>query len=154
MLPQVAELVAKDWEANLPGMSIEVNIGDQGAIKDVWNNREIPGDVLIRDNEARYDGTSITRGGFCNVGTAWRAVKDPAFEPWKTICGEASKALDDASSTREASFQTAYKYLRDESLMWGPFFSNVPWGIGPRVASYEPWTLVPYFTAPWTIELK
>ncbi len=153
-LPQVAELIARDWETNL-GMKVNVEIGDQAAIKDRWNNRELPGDLLIRDNEARYDGTSITRGGFANPNVAWRAVKDPRVEPWKTIADRAGIALDDINdATRHQSFNEAYEYLRDQAYYWGPFSSNVPWGVGPRLKSYEPWTLVPYFTAVWTIELK
>ena len=154
LLPQVAELVAKDWETNL-GMKVNVEIGDQAAIKDRWNNRELPGDLLIGDNEARFDGTSITRGGFANPNTAWRAVKDARVEPWKTIADRAGIALDDINeATRHQSFNEAYEYLRDQAYYWGPFSSNVPWGVGPRLKSYEPWTLVPYFTAVWTIELK
>ena len=57
-------------------------------------------------------------------------------------------------AVREQQFNDAYKFIRDESMHWGPFYANVPWGAGPRVANYEPWKLVPYFTAPWTISLK
>ena len=153
-LPQVAELVAEDWEKNL-GIKATVNVGDQSAIKAQWNNRELAGSLLIRENEARFDGTSITRGGFTNPETRWRGVKDPRIEPWKRISDRAEVALDDLNpDTRDQSFNEAYEFLRDEAYYWGPFYSNLPWGVGPRVKSYAPWTLVPYFTAIWTVELK
>ncbi|MCZ6535487.1 MAG: ABC transporter substrate-binding protein [Chloroflexi bacterium] len=153
-LPQVAELVAKDWEKNL-GIKATVNVGDQQAIKKSWNNRELAGDLLIRENEARFDGTSITRGGFTNPDIAWRGIKDPRVEPWKRIADRAGIALDDLNTeTRDKSFNEAYVFLRDEAYYWGPFYSNLPWGVGSRIKTYEPWSLVPYFTAVWTIELN
>ena len=49
-------------------------VGDAAATRQQWNNREFPGDVLVRTNEARFDGTSITQGGYLNEAIAWRAV--------------------------------------------------------------------------------
>jgi len=153
-LPQVAELVSKDWEDNL-GIKANVNVGDQQPIKKAWNNRELPGSFLLRTNEARFDGTSITRGGFADPETAWRAVKDPRIEPWKRIFDRAGIALDHINpDTRDKRFTEAYKILRDQAHWYGPFSSNVPWGLGPRIKTYEPWILVPYFTAVWTTELN
>ena len=132
-----------------------MNVGDQQAIKKSWNNRELAGDLLIRENEARFDGTSITRGGFANPDIAWRGIKDSRVEPWKRIADRVGIALDDLNpETRDQSFNDAYVFLRDEAYYWGPFYSNFPWGVGSRVKTYEPWSLVPYFTAVWTIELN
>jgi ABC-type transport system substrate-binding protein len=153
-LPQVAELIANDWEENL-GIKATVNIGDQQAIKQSWNNRELSGGLLMRENEARFDGTSLTRGGFTNPDMPWRALKDSRIEPWKSIADRVGVALDDINpDTRDQSFNDAYEYLRDEAYFWGPFSSNLPWGVGPRIKSYEPWSLVAYFTAAWSIELN
>lgn len=153
-LPKVSELVASYWKDNL-GIKVKVNVGDQQSIKKAWNNRLLAGSFLLRTNEARYDGTSITRGGYTNPNTAWRIVSDPAVEPWKSFADIANTAIGDVNTeTRAQSFTDAYKLLREEAHWYGPFSSNIPWGVGSRVKSYEPWILVPYFTAPWTIELK
>ena len=97
-LPQVAELVASAWKENL-GINATVNVGDQQSIKAAWNNRQYGGDVLIRTNEARYDGTSLVRGGYTNPDIAWRPISDPAVEPWKTIAAPVHPALNDLVGT-------------------------------------------------------
>ena len=153
-LPQVAELVASAWKENL-GINATVEVGEQQSIKAAWNNRQYGGDVLIRTNEARYDGTSLVRGGYTNPDIAWRPISDPRIEPWKTIAAPVHLALNDLNpDTRPQSFNKTYIYLRELNYTWGPFSSNVPWGVGPRIKTYQPWTLVPYFTAVWTIELN
>ena len=154
-LPQVAELMAADWKKNV-GITVDIEVGDQAAIKQQWNNRSLPGDMLIRDNEARYDGTSITTGHYCNHDARWR-VNEPETADGAARCDKIKEmALNHVVTGDEQweNFNTAYKFIRDESMHWGPFYANVPWGAGPRVANYEPWKLVPYFTAPWTISLK
>ena len=153
-LPQVAELVASAW-TDVLGANVSVNVGDQQSIKAAWNNRQYAGDVLIRTNEARYDGTSITRGSYTNPDIAWRATADSRVEPWKSIADQVHVALNDINpETRPDSFTDVYRYLQDLSYTYGPFSSNVPWGVGPRIKKYEPWTLVPYLTGIWTIELN
>ena len=154
-LPQVAELMAADWKKNV-GITVDIEVGDQAAIKQQWNNRSLPGDMLIRDNEARYDGTSITTGHYCNHDARWR-VNEPETADGAARCDKIKElALNHVSQgdVRQQQFNDAYKFIKDESMHWGPFYANVPWGAGPRVANYEPWKLVPYFTAPWTISLK
>jgi len=154
-LPQVAELMAADWKKSV-GITVDIEIGDQAAIKQQWNNRSLPGDMLIRDNEARYDGTSITTGHYCNHDARWR-VNEPETADGAARCDKIKElALNHVVTGQEQhdNFNAAYKFIKDESMHWGPFYSNVPWGAGERVANYEPWKLVPYFTAPWTISLK
>ena len=154
-LPQVAELMAADWKKNV-GITVDIEVGDQAAIKQQWNNRSLPGDMLIRDNEARYDGTSITTGHYCNHDARWR-VNEPETADGAARCDKIKElALNHVSQgdVRQQQFNDAYKFIRDESMHWGPFYANVPWGAGPRIANYEPWKLVPYFTAPWSISLK
>ena len=154
-LPQVAELMAADWKKNV-GITVDIEIGDQAAIKQQWNNRSLPGDMLIRDNEARYDGTSITTGHYCNHDARWR-VNEPETADGAARCDKIKElALNHVVTGQERhdNFNAAYQFIRDESMHWGPFSANVPWGAGPRIANYEPFVLVPYFTAPWSISLK
>ena len=154
-LPQVAELMAADWKKNV-GITVDIEVGDQAAIKQQWNNRSLPGDMLIRDNEARFDGTSITTGHYCNHDARWR-VNEPETADGAARCDKIKEmALNHVVTGDEQweNFNTAYKFIRDESMHWGPFYANVPWGAGPRIADYKPWKLVPYFTASWSISLK
>lgn len=154
-LPELAQLYHDFWEQGL-GWDIEVVVGDAAATRQAWNNREYPGNVLVRTNEARYDGTSITQGAFLNSAIAWRAIDDPVKEPWaNTTTPVVEKGLSDLNAaTRQQSYNEMYAYLHDQAYWGDGFNTNVPWGLGSDVASYEPWSLVPYVTAIWTVKLK
>ena len=156
-LPELAQLMADAWVENLL-WDVDVIVGDAAEVRQKWNNRELGGQVLVRTNEARFDGTSITTGSYNNRDIAWRLIDDPDIEPWKsTTTPVVRKALADLDpATRGDSFNEAYRYLKNENHQWSAFYSNLPWGVGPRVkpGSYQPWTLVPYVTAIWTVEIE
>lgn len=154
LLPDLAELYKDAW-ADL-GWDVKVTVGDAAATRQAWNNREYPGDVLVRTNEARYDGTSITQGAYNNKEIAWRAIDDPEKEPWaSTTTPVVIEGLSDLNpATRQQSYNEMYAYLYDQAYWGDGFNTNVPWGLGADVASYEPWSLVPYVTAIWTVKLK
>ena len=154
-LPDLAQLYKDFWNDGL-GWDVEVTVGDAAATRQKWNNREYPGDVLVRTNEGRFDGTSIAQGGFLNPNIAWRAVDNFENEPWlSTTTPVVQKGLSDLNpDTRSASYNAMYDYLQDQTHWGDGFNTNVPWGLGADVASYEPWSLVPYVTAIWTLKLK
>ncbi|MYC33494.1 MAG: ABC transporter substrate-binding protein [Chloroflexi bacterium] len=154
LLPDLAQLYQDFWGEL--GWEVEVVVGDAAATRQQWNNREFPGDVLVRTNEARFDGTSITQGGYLNPAIAWRAVDNYENEPWSsTTTPIVEQGLSDLNpATRAASYNEMYDYLQDQTYWGDGFNTNVPWGLGSDVASYEPWSLVPYVTAIWTLRLK
>ena len=154
-LPDLAQLYKDFWTEGL-GWDVDVVVGDASSTRQQWNNREFPGDVLVRTNEGRYDGTSITQGGYLNPAIAWRAVDNYENEPWaSTTTPVVEKGLSDLNpDTRAASYNAMYEYLREQAYWGDGFNTNVPWGLGSDVASYEPWSLVPYVTAIWTLRLK
>ena len=117
--PELSQLMKDAWEEEL-GFKVKVNVGDASAVRGEWNNRQLPGAVLVRTNEARFDGTSIVTGSWNNPDIAWRAIKGPDFEPWKSTSVKAALlALNDINpATRAQSFNTAYKVLKDENLWW------------------------------------
>ncbi len=155
LLPDLAQLYKDYWSDGL-GWDVSVVVGDAAATRQAWNNREYPGDVLVRTNEARFDGTSITQGGYLNKEIAWRAIDDPVLEPWASSTSPVvEKGLSDLNpATRNQSYNEMYAYLHDQAYWGDGFNTNVPWGLGSDVASYEPWSLVPYVTAIWTVKLK
>ena len=154
LLPDLAQLYKDFWDEL--GWEVEVVVGDAAATRQQWNNREFPGDVLVRTNEARFDGTSITQGGYLNPAIAWRAVDNYENEPWaSTTTPIVEEGLSDLNpDTRAASYNEMYDYLQEQTYWGDGFNTNVPWGFGADVASYEPWSLVPYVTAIWTLKLK
>ena len=154
LLPDLAQLYKDFWDEL--GWDVSVVVGDAAATRQAWNNREYPGNVLVRTNEARYDGTSITQGAFNNKAIAWRAIDDPEKEPWaSSTTPVVIEGLSDLNAaTRQQSYNEMYAYLHDQAYWGDGFNTNVPWGLGADVASYEPWSLVPYVTAIWTLRLK
>ena len=123
-LPELAQLYHDFWEEGL-GWDIDVVVGDAAATRQAWNNREYPGDVLVRTNEARYDGTSIAQGGFLNSAIAWRAIDDPTKEPWaSSTTPVVEKGLSDLNAaTRQQSYNEMYAYLYDQAY-WGDGFKH------------------------------
>ena len=111
----------------------------------------------LKLSASRSSGTSIINGGWTNPEIAWRAIEHPSLAPWNsTSVPSVENALGDINpDTRPQSFNDAYKVLKDENLWWSAFYTNLPWGVSPRIkrGSYQPWTLVPYVTAIWTVEL-
>ena len=155
LLPDLAQLYKDFWTEAL-GWDVSVVVGDAAATRQAWNNREYPGNVLVRTNEARFDGTSITQGAFLNKEIAWRAIDDPTLEPWaSSTTPVVEKGLSDLNpDTRSQSYNEMYAYLHDQAYWGDGFNTNVPWGLSADVSSYEPWSLVPYVTAIWTVKLK
>ncbi len=154
LLPELSQLMADAWNKNL-GFDVEVVVGDASAVRQKWNNRQLPASVLVRTNEARFDGTSITTGGYNNKDIAWRSVRDPDEEPWLTNTTlPVREALNDLSATRDESFQDVYRLLKEDAQQWSAFYTNLPWGVGSNIkpGTYQPWSLVPYVTAIWTAQ--
>ena len=154
-LPDLAQLYKDFWTDGL-GWEITVEVGDASSTRQRWNNRELGGNVLVRTNECRYDGTSIAQGSYLNPDIAWRVIDDPTLEPWaSTTTPVVQESLSDLNlETRAASYNAMWDYLQEETHWGDGFNTNLPWGLGTDVESYEPWTLVPYVTAIWTLKLK
>ena len=154
-LPDLAQLYKDFWVDGL-GWDVKVVVGDAASTRQQWNNRELPGDVLVRTNEARYDGTSIAQGSYLNKEIAWRVIDDPALEPWaSTTTPRVMEGLSDLNpETRHATYNAMWDYLQEQTHWGDGFHTNVPWGLGSEIESYEPWSLVPYVTAIWTLKFK
>ena len=116
LLPELSQLFRDAWVENL-GFDVDVVVGDASGTRQAWNNRELPGHVLVRTNEARYDGTSIVAGSWTNPDIAWRAIKGPDHEPFKsTTVPYAFKALADINpDTRASTFNEAYIHYQDHT---------------------------------------
>ena len=52
------------------------------------------------------------------------------------------------------NFQEVATVLREEGHGFSLFATNTPWAVGSRVKNWEPWPVVTYVTAIWTIELE
>ena len=148
-LPEQAQLIADMWEKNL-GIDVEVIVGEAATVRERWFDRQLDGKVIIRANETRWDGGSITNGIYGNPeGSAHLGGRR---DDLVAVAKEALSVVDPA--LRQEAFNKAYKILREEHYEFGTGYVNLPWGVGPRIASWEPWPVVAYQTAIWTMELN
>lgn len=148
VLPDFAQLVGDMWEKNL-GLSVEVRTGDAGTLRDQWRGRELDGQIFIRSNEGRFDGADITTSLYGNPESLNRHHQDP--ELWALV-KEASAVVDPAE--RDAAYKALYRRLKDETYEIGTGSIAQVWGLGPRIAGWEPWSLMLKPSAFWTLQVK
>ena len=148
-LPEQAQLIADMWKKNL-GLEVGVVVGEAATTREKWYAGELAGHVLLRSNEARWDGGSITNALYGQ----WdgRAHIGGKREDTRAAAHEAMAVVD--PSLRQAAFNKSYKMLFDEHYEFGSGYVNLPWGVGPRIKDWKPWPVVPYQTAMWTVELN
>ncbi len=165
--PQLAEVFSQTWNRDL-GLDTTVRAGDATSVRQQWNERKLPGSVLVRTNETRWNGLSITRGMYTNAAgeKAWRICDaywtSDAHPDGDPVCQRLRDVVTDGIVNEvtieglAANFPDVYKTLREENHAFSPFFVNLPWGMGPRIkpGSWQPWPVVTYNTAMWTIEFK
>jgi len=165
--PQLAEVFAQAWNNDL-GLDVTVRAGDATSVRQQWNERKLPGSVLVRTNETRWNGLSITRGMYTYAAGAkpWR-ICDPEWTSDAHPDGDpVCQGLNDIVTEKlvnevtidawETNFPEVYTALREENHAFSPFFVNLPWGMGPKIkpGSWKPWPVVTYNTAMWTIEFN
>lgn len=148
-LPEQAQLIADMWRRNL-GIDVDVIVGEAATVRERWFDRQLDGKVIVRANETRWDGGSITNAIYGNPegGAHLGGRRDDLLK----VAKDALAVVD--PTLRQQAFNDAYKILREEHYEFGTGYVNLPWGVGPRIASWEPWPVVAYQTAIWTMQLN
>ena len=143
-----AQLVAEFWRREL-GIDMEVNVGDDTAIGKRWRAQELKGQILWKNNETRVDVATALITVYGNPANDVRLHEDAELF---RLTNETFQILD-ADQRAEATKKLLLR-LRDESYELGIGYVNVPWGVGPRVLTWEPYPLAWYPSALHTIILK
>jgi ABC-type transport system substrate-binding protein len=148
-LPESAQLAADFWKREL-GLDVEVVVGDEAANKRT-NASEggFRGETRWFDNEARRDGGSITRSSMGTATVGGRHHEDPAL--YKLV--EETLATIDSTKRHDVS-NKLYKVLKDEQYQMGIGYINIPWAVGPRIVTWEPFPLSFYPSGLQSITLK
>ena len=147
-LPESAQLIAESWRNEL-GLDVEVRVGDEAALKEEFLTDRLHGQILIRDNETRLDGSSSQRNSYGTPDHAGRLHENP--EITKMVLD--SLAVFDPEQ-RAVAFNEGYKRLREESYDISVGYINIPWAVGPRVAEWQPRPLAFYPSELHTLTLK
>ena len=145
---EAAQLAAEYWRREL-GLDVEVKVGDSTAIREAWAAGELTGDIIWRDNEARSDAASTLLTGYADPESGTLRSKDPELV---RRAQEVAQIVD--PDERAQALTEFYPVLREAAYEIGIGYVNIPWGVGPRVESWEPYPLAPNPSALHTIRMK
>jgi len=148
LMPEAAQLGADFWKREL-GLDVEVKVGDQAALTKAAADLQLSGSIVWGDDEARPDAAGHMRGLYANPERKDTAHKDPELF---ALAQQALAVYDPVE--REKVFNNMYRRMRDEAYYLPLGYMNVPWGVGPRIQTWEPYPLALYPSALHTIILK
>ena len=148
-MPDAAQFVAETWKNEL-GIDAEVRLSEESAVKKLTRlTEDAYGQVLFRDNETRLDASSMLDGLYGrNQDRPDRSSRDPDVV---ALAKEIRVIIDPA--VRVPRLTEFYIRARDESNELFMGYVNIPWGVGPRVLTWEPFPLAFYVNSVHTIEL-
>ena len=146
---ETAQLVADKWQREL-GLDVEVRVSDSTGTKKRQAAGELDGQILWRENEARKNATIATNSAY---GDPDRKINRTHADPdIFSVAQAALKVLD--SEEREQTYKELYVRLREETYEFGVGYANIPWGVGPRVETWEPYPFSLWISAIHTITLE
>jgi ABC-type transport system substrate-binding protein len=143
---EVSTLICQMWTQEL-GIDCEVNVGEEVSMKKMQYAGEIAGQYLVRTNENTFDGGRRMNGRYGKVD---------GYIGYEKNVSEAIKKANTLIGTQEERhevYHDALKKIHDLHYDFSPGYLNQPYGIGARIASWDPWPLSPYPSALWTINI-
>lgn len=147
-LVESAQLAAEFWRREL-GIDAQVVVGDRSAMSQMAREGELNGQVLWRDNEARRDAATSLDSSYVLPDSLTRLHEDP--EIFELL--ERNFALLDPDERARDSEQL-YLRLKEESYELSIGYANIPWGVGPRVKTWDPYPLAIYPSGLHTITIE
>jgi ABC-type transport system substrate-binding protein len=145
---EAAQLAADLWRREL-GIDVEVRVGESTGVKEKEVAGELNGQVIWRDNETRTDAANVLVTNYGDPKGSNRLHEDP--EIFHLV--QETLQIVDPDKRAEAS-KKLFPRLREETYELGIGYVNIPWGVGPRVVTWEPYPLAVYPSALHTITLK
>ena len=147
--PESALLAAEDWRAL--GLDVEVNVGDESALKEIYKTTDdLYGQYIWKDQQPRFDASVNLRQGYkIKEDKFSRAHSDPELEAYI----EERTAIADPEA-RVAALHEAYLRVKEEAYHIGIGFLNIPWGVGPRIVTWDPYPTSATLSAIHTITLS
>ena len=151
-MAESAQLGAEFWRREL-GLDVEVRLHDPQALqREIVANPDVfDGQVLWRGQDTRLDAAGIMALYYLNREQGQGYFKHSDSEIWDM--GDAAMARLSKADEQEA-FNNLYKRLWEEGYHMGVGYIHIPYGVGPRIATWEPYPVAEYFSALHTITLK
>ena len=149
LLTETAQVVGDMWKKEL-GLDVEVRVWDEAAIEEqLDNNEELYGQPVWNQAETRIDASTNLRRNWTLNTRRDRPHNDPELFALQN----ATLAVFDPAE-RVKSLESTYQRLRSEAYTLGIGYVNIPWGVGPRIETWQPDPLSAYPSAMHTIVLK
>jgi peptide/nickel transport system substrate-binding protein len=146
---EAAQLAADMWRREL-NLDVQVNVGDSTGLDDRADAGELNGQILWRENESRKDAAILMQSAYADPeNQTSRRHGDPEIFQ---LAREPQGVLD--LEEREVAYQELYQRLREETYEFGVGYVNIPWGVGPRVSTWEPYPFSLWLSALHTISLE
>jgi peptide/nickel transport system substrate-binding protein len=158
-LIEAARMAAANWEEEL-GLDVEVNVLDKvtyGKIRTKTPEVYAGQAVWVAQN-TRMDGAGITRA--VAITSQRESEFNAAFQPATRIHNDPEifdmlkeTMLSTGQATAEEDWHAAYVRMRDEAYHLSLGYVNAPWGVGPRILTWEPFPVCEYACAYHTITI-
>jgi ABC-type transport system substrate-binding protein len=151
-MAESAQLGAEFWRREL-GLEVEVRLHDPSALqREVVANPDVfDGQVLWRGQDTRLDAAGIMALYYLNKKQGIGYWKHSQQEIWDLGDGAMARL---SKSDEQEIFNNLYMRLKDEGYHMGIGFIHIPYGVGPRIVTWEPYPVAEYFSALHTIRLK
>jgi peptide/nickel transport system substrate-binding protein len=143
-----AQLAADMWQREL-GLDVEVRVGDSTNLKERRYAGELNGQIYWEENDTRRDAINTVANSYGDPQSQSRWHEDPELF---RLAGETVQILD--PDRRAEALKKLFPRLREESYHLGIGYANTPWAVGPRVLTWEPYSLTLYPSALHTITLE
>ena len=147
-LPESAQLAAENWKREL-GIDTTVNVGEEVSLKRSYKAGDLDGQIVWRDNETRLDAASIMGSQF---GRRDKRDRSHNNEDLFLVVEEGISVFDD--DLRQVALNKLYLRLYEEQYLIGIGNINIPWGVGPDVANWEPFPVAFFPSSMHTLILK
>jgi ABC-type transport system substrate-binding protein len=149
LMPESAQLAADSWRREL-GLEVVVKVWDRAALnKDRQFSEDLHGQIIWWDDDTRIDAAGNRRGFYGDPERLSRMHNDPELF---ALMGQALAVVDPVE--REPVLNSTYQRLRDEVYETSLGYINIPWGVGSRIATWQPYPLAVYPSGLHTIILK
>jgi peptide/nickel transport system substrate-binding protein len=152
-LIESAQLAADLWRREL-GLDVEVRVMDKVTFNQTrtLNFEVFDGTVNWVAQNTRLDAGGITRLYFLtlqNEGPSTRVHADPELFSLveETLNATGQEGYEDV-------YNSTYQRLREEAYQISVGYINAPFGVGPRIQTWEPYRVAEYASALHTIILK
>lgn len=150
---EATQIGADMWRKEL-GLDVEVRVLDATIMsRDTATNPQIfDGQVMWQDNDGRYDATGIVRLYYSPYGGLPEARIRHNLPEAYALAEQAIDAFGQAEE--EKILSDVYLRLREEAHVISMGYVNIPWGVGPRIQTWEPYPVADYASALHTIILE